>query len=120
MAFSHDRAKRQLHEEQAKLKEQWSRLEVAQYETIGHGNHMADDGTVAFDQAVDVALKRKVQASLEEVEQALVKFENGTYGLCETCGARIERARLEVLPHAKYCLECQANQERNRARASSR
>ncbi len=115
MAFSHDRAKKELHEEQAMLKEQWAHLQVAQYEAIGHGNHMADDGTNAFDQAVDVALKRKVKASLKDVERVLTKFEDGTYGLCESCGARIERARLQVLPRAKRCLECQADRERERA-----
>jgi DnaK suppressor protein len=120
MPFSHGRAKRQLQEEQAELREQQARLKTAQYEAIGHGNHMADDATGAFDQAVDVALKRKVESSLEEVEGALVKFDNGTYGLCEGCGARIERARLEVLPQARYCLECQAIQERGQPRKSTR
>jgi RNA polymerase-binding transcription factor DksA len=120
MPFSHDRAKGQLQEEQTEFKEQLARLDVNEYEAIGHGNHMADDATGAFDQAVDVALKRKVETSLEEVDRALAKFEKGTYGLCEACGARIERARLEVLPQARYCLECQANQERGQPRKSKR
>jgi DnaK suppressor protein len=112
MPFSYDRARRELQEEQAKLQEQLKRLETAEYESVGYSNHMADDATDAFDQAVDVALKRKLEATLEEVERALAKFDDGTYGLCEICGARIDRARLEVLPHAKHCLGCQSRQER--------
>lgn len=111
MSFSYEKAKRQLQEEQAQLIEQLEQLENAEYESIGYSNHMADDATDAFDQAVDMALKRKLDTSLEEVERALAKFDNGTYGLCETCGARIDRARLEVLPQAEYCLECQERHE---------
>ena len=112
MSFSYDKAKQQLLEEQTKLVEQLKQLEEnAEYESVGYSNHMADDATDAFDQAVDVALKRALDESLEEVGRALTKFDNGTYGLCEACGARIDRARLEVLPQAQYCLECQERHE---------
>jgi len=112
MPFSYERAKQELLEELAELKKQLEQLEAAEYdENIGYGNHMADNATEAFDQAVSVALKRKVERSLEEVNHALGKFDDGTYGLCEACGARIDRARLEVLPQAKYCLSCQSSEE---------
>jgi DnaK suppressor protein len=111
MSFSYEKARIQLLEEQTELVEQLEQLENSKYESIGYSNHMADDATDAFDQAVDAALKRGLDASLEEVQRALKKFDKGTYGLCETCGARIERARLEVLPQAKYCLDCQERHE---------
>lgn len=116
MPFSYDKVKQALLEEQAQLKEQLQQLEAeaARYESIGYSNHMADDGTDAFDQAVGVTLKRKVEASLEEVARALAKLEDGTYGLCESCGARIDRARLEALPRVQYCLECQSRHEQTR------
>jgi DnaK suppressor protein len=120
MAFSYERARRELLEEQTKLREQLERLESAEYESIGYSNHIADDATDAFEQAVGVALQRKLEATLEEVERALAKFQDGTYGLCESCGARIDRARLEVLPHAKCCLDCQARQEHSSTRVASR
>lgn len=120
MPFSYERAKGTLLEERAKLREQLQRLGSAEYESIGYSNHMADDATEAFEQTVGVALQRKIEATLEEVERALAKFENGTYGLCEACAARIDRARLEVLPHAVYCLDCQARQEHSGARTVSR
>ena len=120
MPFSYERMRRELLEEQAKLREQLEWLEAAEYDSVGYGNHIADDGTEAFEQAVGVALQRKVEATLEEVERALAKLDNGIYGLCEVCGARIDRARLEVLPHAECCLDCQSRQEHSNIRAVSR
>ncbi len=120
MPFSYERAKKALLEERAELREQLDRLEGAEYESVGYSNHMADDATDAFEQAVGVALQRKVEATLEQVGRALAKFDNGTYGLCEICGARIDRARLEALPHARYCLECQARREQSSTKVASR
>lgn len=120
MPFSYERIKQDLLEEQAQLKEQLERLNAAEYESVGYSNHMADDATDAFDQAVDVALKRNVETSLENVERALARFEDGTYGICETCGARIDRARLEALPYAMHCLDCQILYEQNNTQKGSR
>jgi DnaK suppressor protein len=111
MPFSYEKAKQQLLEEQARLIEQVKQLEASRYESIGYSNHIADDATDAFEQAVDETLKHNAETSLEEVQRALAKFSNGTYGLCEACGARIDRARLGALPHARYCLECQERHE---------
>jgi RNA polymerase-binding protein DksA len=111
MTFSYEKAKQQLLEEQTKLTEQVQQLEAARYESIGYSNHIADDATDAFEQAVDETLKHNAEILLDEVEHALAKLDNGTYGLCEACGARVDRARLEALPHARHCLECQARRE---------
>jgi DnaK suppressor protein len=119
MPFSYERIRKELQEEQAKLRAQLERLESVEYESIGYGNHIADDGTEAFEQAVGVALQRKVETTLEEVGRALAKLDDGTFGLCEACGARVDRARLEALPYAKYCLNCQSRTERNGIRAAS-
>ena len=120
MPFSYERARQELLEERTKLQEQLERLEAVEYESIGYGNHIADDGTDAFEQAVGVALQRKVEATLGEVERALAKLDDGTYGLCEACGARVDRARLEALPHARHCLNCQSRKERNGMRVGAR
>lgn len=120
MPFSYEKVRLALVAEQAQLCEQLERLESAQYEDIGYSNHIADDATDAFEQTVGVALQRKVEATLEEVERALAKLEDGTYGLCEACGARIDRARLEALPQARYCIDCQSRQEHGSIRTGSR
>ena len=111
MPFSYENARQELLEEQKKLQAQLERLESAEYESIGYGNHMADDATDAFEQAVGVTLQRSVESTLEEVEQALAKLGDGTFGICEACGARIDRARLEALLYARYCLSCQSRKE---------
>jgi DnaK suppressor protein len=48
-----------------------------------------------------------VQKFLLEIRLALSKLKIGKYGVCEQCGKRIDRARLEALPHARYCLRCE-------------
>lgn len=111
MPFSYERARREMLEEKRELKEQLSQLEKDEYEGVGYGNHMADDGTEAFEQTVDIGIRRGVELSLERVNHALEKLENGTYGICEDCGGRIDRARLEALPQAVYCLDCQTEHE---------
>jgi len=55
-------------------------------------------------------LEKRVRDQLAEVEHALDKFDQGTYGLCDSCGQPIEPARLEALPHANLCLSCKARQ----------
>lgn len=120
MPFSYERVRKELLEEQAKLQEQLERLESVEYESVGYGNHIADDATDAFEQTVGIALQRKVETTLEEVRRALAKLDDGTFGLCEACGARIDRARLEALPYAKHCLNCQSRRERKGVRTASR
>ena len=58
-------------------------------------------------------LEKRVRDQLAEVQHALDKFDQGTYGLCDICGQPIEPARLEALPHANLCLSCKARQAKN-------
>jgi len=59
-------------------------------------------------------LEKRVRDQLAEVEHALHKFDQGTYGLCDICDQPIEPARLEALPQANLCLSCKARQAKNR------
>ena len=54
-------------------------------------------------------------AELSAIQDALARLKRGEYGFCERCGDEIPAARLEALPHAKLCLECQTRAERVRA-----
>ena len=58
-------------------------------------------------------LEKRVRDQLAEVEHALDKFDQETYGLCDSCGQPVEPARLEALPHASLCLSCKARQAKN-------
>jgi RNA polymerase-binding transcription factor DksA len=73
---------------------------------MGYGNHMADDATEAFEQAKDLSVRTRLEGTLIDVEDALHKFELGTYGICERCDIKIDWARLEAKPEARLCIKC--------------
>ena len=60
-----------------------------------------------------LALGKKLEESLNEVEHALQKSEAGTYGLCDSCGQAIEQARLEAIHQASLCMKCKASQAKD-------
>lgn len=109
----------ELHEELVEQKRQLivqldATARAVREDGVGYSNHMADVGTEVFEQARDVSLARQLKRSLEDVEHALSKFEDGTYGICEACGCIIELARLEALPSARLCMQCQSRREGTR------
>jgi len=53
----------------------------------------------------------KLKERLIEIEHALDKMDNGTYGLCDCCGSRISLDRLKALPHTIYCVRCKLSRE---------
>jgi len=107
-----ERLRRRLEAEQAELLEIISHYEVvARQKKPGLGNHMADDGTEAFDQAASLALHRNEQALLDQVQRALARMDKGTYGVCERCGEEIDYARLKAIPYAALCIRCQTRLE---------
>jgi RNA polymerase-binding transcription factor DksA len=73
--------------------------------------HQADTGTETFDRERDFSILEQVEAELADVERALQRLDEGTYGKCEACGEPIEDARLEALPAARFCLKHQATAE---------
>jgi DnaK suppressor protein len=81
-------------------------------EHAGLGNHMADDATEVFEQEKNLAIQQHTAELLAQVEKALRLIDTGGYGLCENCGALIDRARLETLPYVTLCVQCKAKQER--------
>jgi DnaK suppressor protein len=113
MPVSNEELRQLLLEDQARLLEHASRLGESEFRGGGgYGNHIADDATETFEQSKGVSLQRNEAALLEQVEYALRKFDQGTYGICESCGAPIDRARLKALPYALYCMKCQTDRER--------
>ncbi len=72
-----------------------------------------EGATEAFELEKRLALEKRLMTLLSEVEHALEKLKDGTYGLCDICGGPVEMARLEVLPQATLCLGCKAKQERS-------
>ena len=60
-----------------------------------------------FDQQRDLALRDRAQQHLELVEAAIARLDAGTFGACQRCGNPIAGDRLEALPWAAYCIDCQ-------------
>lgn len=75
-------------------------------EGMGYSTHPADDGTVAFEQAADLAMRENAKRMLYQVERALFRIEEGSYGICRQCGSKIDPARLRAIPYTRYCLHC--------------
>jgi DnaK suppressor protein len=96
-----------LESERTRLQVIIAQMEAEGGENLGYGNHMADDASEAYEQAKDLALRQNAEQLLTKVEDALIRFDKGTYGICEHCGAEIDPARLKALPYATLCLRCQ-------------
>jgi DnaK suppressor protein len=67
--------------------------------------HMADVGTDNFEQEFTLGLIESERQTLREIQEALVRVDNGTYGVCLGTGKPIPRVRLEAVPWAKYTIE---------------
>jgi len=65
-----------------------------------------------FDQQRDLALRDRANQHLAQVEAALARLDDGTFGNCTRCGRQIAPARLEALPRAAHCIECQTALDR--------
>jgi len=72
-----------------------------------------EEATESFELEKRLTLEKRIREQLAEVEHALRKFEDGTYGLCDSCGQPIDPARLEALPQASLCLNCKTLQAKN-------
>jgi DnaK suppressor protein len=89
-------------------------------EASAFGMHQADAGSDAYDKDFALSLLSQEQDALYEIEEALKRIENGTYGICEMSGKEIPAARLEALPFARLTVECQAEFERTKKFQRSR
>lgn len=70
------------------------------------------DGSATFEQERLLALSTELRSKLEEVDHALDKVRQGTYGQCDLCGADIPAERLEILPEASLCVPCKSKARR--------
>jgi len=67
-----------------------------------------EGGTMNVERERDLALSAQAQAAVEEIDKALLKIADGTYGYCEQCGQPIPKARLKALPYAALCVACKS------------
>ncbi len=91
----------QLHAERERVELQLRELGGADFD-----ENFADSGQVTAERGEVEALAGQLRETLADIDTALEKFEEGTYGRCESCGAAIPPARLEAMPTAHLCMTC--------------
>jgi RNA polymerase-binding transcription factor DksA len=67
-----------------------------------------EGGTANVDRERDLALSAQARVTVEEIDHAMAKIKANTYGLCESCGQAIMKARLQAIPHAQLCVACKS------------
>ena len=78
----------------------------------GAGDDQADVGNANFEREHEISLARKSAEVLRQSERALGRMDDGTYGVCESCGGPIGKLRLQAFPRATLCMPCKMKQER--------
>ena len=71
-----------------------------------HHTRTADQGTESYQREMASRFKTIETDTLRQIEDALKRVTNGTYGICVSCGEPVPKARLEVVPHARFCMKC--------------
>ncbi len=76
---------------------------------------IGDEAANIYNKQVLLSLNENERIRLQEVDEALDRIENGTYGICEECGGPISLKRLDVRPVAKYCVPCLTRLEKGKS-----
>ncbi len=95
------------HEKIIKHTDDESGLEVGK----AHSNHMADQGSDEFQYETTIKFANTEGRYLYNIEEALRRIEDGTYGKCQDCGKAIGLPRLRRLPYTRLCIECKEKEE---------
>lgn len=81
---------------------------------VGLDEDFADAGTATFERERDLSIRNNIRDLVDQMNRAITRIDDGTYGTCERCGQPIDAARLRELPHASLCLDCKRREERAR------
>jgi DnaK suppressor protein len=79
---------------------------------VSFGKRVGDGTTEAVERINQTAAARSLEVSIHEVDRALEKLEEGTYGVCDACGEPIPEERLEAIPWTALCVGCRAARAR--------
>jgi YteA family regulatory protein len=82
-------------------------LRDATHELSSYDNHPGDMGTETFEAEKNFSFRTNDKFMISEINVALDKIHNGTYGECERCHKPIDGDRLEIVPHARFCIDCE-------------
>jgi DnaK suppressor protein len=92
----------------AHLQVEYSAAQADEIPEVG----IADTASVTIDREVDLSIDRTASGVLREIDAALARIDDGTYGRCLRCGEPIGEKRLEAMPYATLCIECKRKEER--------
>lgn len=105
-------AEKTLRDERANLIHQLSELGANEdgqlRDDVSYGDGFADAAAATAERTEVIGLVDSVKAMLDNVDVALVRVAEGTYGTCAECGKKIGRARIEFRPESIYCVDCKA------------
>jgi len=105
-------AEKTLRDERANLVHQLSELGANEdgqlRDDVSYGEGFADAAAATAERTEVIGLVDSVKAMLENVDAALERIAEGTYGTCAECGKEIGRARIEFRPESIYCVDCKA------------
>lgn len=101
-------AREELEREQAALHEQLAEIGFAEHDDTGleYDSNFADTSQVTAERGEAATLAGTLRGHLADVEHALEKLANGTFGTCDKCGNEIAEGRLEAIPAGRHCLDC--------------
>jgi DnaK suppressor protein len=105
-----DDAARILQDKRAALEAGLERMSAPPQDSggISFGKRVGDGTSMAVDRITDVATYERLHATLTDVRRAQVKLDEGTYGVCDSCGNEIAPERMNALPWAVLCVACAA------------
>lgn len=98
--------RQELEAERERLNSELSDLGYGSAESMDYDQNFADTSQVTAERGEAEALAGELTSTLEEVEAALGRLEDGTYGTCERCGEVIGADRLDAMPMARFCMAC--------------
>jgi DnaK suppressor protein len=112
-----DEVRQELESEIIELRAEISKAESEIAERMGDavadaGDDPADAGAKTFEREHELALTHNSRELLAQNERALARILSGTYGVCESCGEAIGKARLQAFPRATLCVACKQREER--------
>lgn len=121
MSIDTDRFRSLLEEERTRVQHAIARLHQDHPESLAeetdelstaNDNHMADLATATYDREIDYSLEENSEQILGEIDAALKRVDDGSYGTCANCGREIPAERLEARPWASLCIDCARAAER--------
>lgn len=118
VSLGEDEARELLADERARLRQIRLSLQADPLDSVSEGRavvdlslvdqHPADLGTETFEREKDMSILEHVEAQLTDVDRALTRLEQGSYGTCEACGRPIDEDRLRARPAARFCIDDQS------------